>query len=101
MDLVEEHPFVAVVMVRVVALFPLTLLNYGFGTTRMRFTYYLAVSSIMTIPGVALYSGVGHLLYRRLAGESISPGTIAWLVGFAVAAILLAVVGKRVSARFG
>jgi uncharacterized membrane protein YdjX (TVP38/TMEM64 family) len=101
MDLVEEHPVVSVVLVRVVAVFPLTLLNYGFGTTTMKFWRYIAVSSVMTLPGVALYSGFGHVLQRRLAGESISPLSIAWLVGFAGAGIVLALLARRYRARYG
>lgn len=100
MDLVERHPYTAVLLVRALAVFPLTLLNYGFGTTKIRFARYLAISILMTLPGVALYTGVGNIIGLRVVGESVSAWNVVWVVVFGLISLGVAIAIKRRRLRF-
>ena len=95
LDMAERHPFTVVLIVRSVAVFPLTLMNYGFGATGVRFRHFIAYSTLTTIPGAALYSGLGHVLYRGLAGQGVGMGIVVWLAGFTALVVTGAVAARR------
>jgi uncharacterized membrane protein YdjX (TVP38/TMEM64 family) len=84
--LTRRHGAVMVAITRLVPLFPFTLLNYGFGLTRVRFRTYLFWSWLCMLPGTVLYVVGGDALTR-----GVSQGKVPWtLVGvIAVVAVTL------------
>lgn len=78
--LVREQGFLVVALVRLAPVFPLNLLNYGLGATRMRFRTYLIASLVVSLPGVALYAGTGAAARRFLEHGGLPWWAIAGLV---------------------
>ena len=101
MRLVERHSIAAIMLVRAVAVFPLTLLNYGFGATKMKFWTYLGVSAVMMVPGASMYAGLGRALGAHLAEEPVSWQNLAWIAAFAAVGGALALYLRRRPARLG
>jgi uncharacterized membrane protein YdjX (TVP38/TMEM64 family) len=86
----SEHGAIMVAITRLVPLFPFTLLNYGFGLTRVPFRTYVLWSWVCMLPGTILYVVGADAVTRGLA-----EGRVPWpLVGViaSVAAILFIVV---------
>jgi uncharacterized membrane protein YdjX (TVP38/TMEM64 family) len=52
--LTEEHGFVLVGLTRLIPLFPFTLLNYGFGLTKVSFKTYVFWSWLCMLPGTII-----------------------------------------------
>jgi uncharacterized membrane protein YdjX (TVP38/TMEM64 family) len=88
-EMTEKQGIFIVAITRLVPLFPFTLLNYGFGLTKVSFRTYLFWSWLCMIPGTIVFVVGGDAIMRAL-----SEGTIPWiLVGVVViAAICLGVI---------
>ncbi|MBI5154946.1 TVP38/TMEM64 family protein [Candidatus Poribacteria bacterium] len=95
--MIERNAVLVVAFLRLAPVFPVNLLNYGLGATRMRFRQYFLVSLVMTIPGALLYAGVGDILKATLAGAPVSHALIAVL---GTLAILSVGTGLHVKRRF-
>jgi uncharacterized membrane protein YdjX (TVP38/TMEM64 family) len=89
----ERYGAVMVAITRLVPLFPYTLLNYGFGLTRVRFRTYVMWSWLCMLPGTVLYVVGADAVTRGLA-----EGRVPWaLVGVVAAtAVALTLVVRRV-----
>jgi uncharacterized membrane protein YdjX (TVP38/TMEM64 family) len=94
-ELVEAHPIASVVIVKSAPVFPLNMLIYGFGATRMSFRLYLALTVLVLLPGAALYTGLGSVLRRAAEGGGLQPAELVWLLGFVALAGTLAWYAKR------
>lgn len=64
--------FAAVLLVRLVPLFPFSVINYGAGVAGVRFSSYLAATALGIIPGTVVYTGLGGSL-----GDPASP--VLWI----------------------
>ncbi len=51
----ERHGVMIVALTRLIPLFPFTLLNYGFGLTRVRLVTYVVFSWLFMLPGTAMF----------------------------------------------
>ncbi|MFI7359514.1 TVP38/TMEM64 family protein [Streptomyces avidinii] len=81
--------FVAVLLVRLVPLFPFSLINYGAGVAGVRFSSYVTATALGIIPGTVVYTGLGGSL-----GDPGSPGL--WI---ALGALLVLSAGGWWAAR--
>jgi uncharacterized membrane protein YdjX (TVP38/TMEM64 family) len=90
-QLTEDHGMIMVGLTRLIPLFPFTLLNYGFGLTKVSFKTYVFWSWLCMLPGTiivvvgtdavtqALFEG--HISYELIGVVAIaaaSLGLIAW-----------------------
>lgn len=83
--LTERHGAVMVAITRLVPLFPFTLLNYGFGLTRVPLVTYVFWSWLCMIPGTVLYVVGGDTVVRALAEGRIPWPLVGVLAGTVVA----------------
>lgn len=91
-EMTNQHGAIMVAITRLVPIFPFTLLNYGFGLTRVSFRTYLLWSWLCMLPGTALYVVGADAVTKGLAD-----GQVPWsLVGVIVAvAVFLFFVVRR------
>ena len=83
-DLTERQGVFIVAITRLVPLFPFTLLNYGFGLTRVSFKTYLFWSWLCMIPWTVVFVASGDASLQWL-----SQGTIPWvLIGIIVLTVI-------------
>lgn len=83
---VEAEGWRFVAFVRLVPLFPFSLVNYGLGLTRLGFGGYLLTTAVCMLPGTAAYAWLGDAGAAALRGT----GTVRLLlIGLAVVAALL------------
>lgn len=81
-------------------IFPTSLLNYGYGLTRMRFWPCLGWIALGQAPGVFLYVYLGRLgrfgwkLWREGGAEAAPGQTALWLGGLVLSLGLTAVLGR-------
>lgn len=87
-QMTEKHGAIMVALTRLVPIFPFSLLNYGFGLTRVPFRTYLFWSWLCMLPGTLLYVVGADALTKGLA-----QGRVPWplVAGAAVAAVVLTV----------
>jgi uncharacterized membrane protein YdjX (TVP38/TMEM64 family) len=79
-QLTEDHGMIMVGLTRLIPLFPFTLLNYGFGLTRVSFKTYVFWSWLCMIPGTILV-----VVGTDVLTQGITQGHIPWeLVGVLV-----------------
>ena len=84
-NMTEKHGAVIVAITRLVPLFPFTILNYGFGLTKISFKIYLLWSWLCMLPGTVLFV-VGADAFTK----GISRGKVPWaLIGILAVVILL------------
>ncbi|WAX77477.1 TVP38/TMEM64 family protein [Streptomyces sp. KMM 9044] len=82
--------FAAVLLLRLVPLFPFSVINYGAGVAGVRFSSYLTATALGIVPGTVVYAGLGGSLR-----DPISPGL--WI---ASGGLLLLSAGGWWAARF-
>lgn len=94
-QLTEKHGAMIVALTRLVPIFPFTLLNYGFGLTRVPFGTYLFWSWLCMLPGTALY-----VVGADAITKGVSQGKVPWpLVGGAVVAAIILTILVRTARR--
>ncbi|MEU3143073.1 MULTISPECIES: TVP38/TMEM64 family protein [unclassified Streptomyces] len=81
--------FAAVLVLRLVPLFPFSVINYGAGVAGVRFSSYVSATALGIIPGTLVYTGLGGSL-----GEPASP--VLWI---ALGALLVLSAGGWWAAR--
>lgn len=59
---VSRRGFVAVLILRLVPLFPFGVINYGAGVASLRFPSYVAATALGIVPGTLVYVGLGGAL---------------------------------------
>jgi uncharacterized membrane protein YdjX (TVP38/TMEM64 family) len=84
-QLTEEQGMVIVGLTRLIPLFPFTLLNYGFGLTKVSFKTYVFWSWLCMIPGTIIV-----VVGTDVLTQEITQGRIPWeLVGVLVITALI------------
>lgn len=83
----EGWRFVA--FVRLVPVFPFSLLNYALGLTRIGFFEYLIASAVCMLPGAFAYTYLGYAGREAAAHGAAAIRTVAIAIGLLVAAALL------------
>ncbi|MEM7697167.1 MAG: TVP38/TMEM64 family protein [Verrucomicrobiota bacterium] len=84
---VADEGWKIVGLTRLSPIFPFTLLNYGFGVTRVKFVHYLLASWIGMLPGTVLYVYIGSL--GKAASEAGGKTPTEWaLYGVGLVATL-------------
>jgi uncharacterized membrane protein YdjX (TVP38/TMEM64 family) len=77
---VADEGWKIVLLTRLSPVFPFTLLNYGFGITRVKLSHYVLASWIGMIPGTVMYVYLGSLVNlsaghrQRTTGEWVLYG---------------------------
>lgn len=91
-EMTGRHGAIMVAITRLVPIFPFSLLNYGFGLTRVSFWTYVFWSWLCMLPGTVLYV-VGADAFTK----GLQQGEIPWpLLGtVVVAGIILALLVRR------
>lgn len=84
----EEYGAILVAIVRLIPLFPFSLVNYGFGLTRISFGVYVFFSWLCMIPGTILYVAGGDAI-KTLIIEGVVPWRLLTVVGIIVIALYL------------
>lgn len=74
----SRHGFTAVLVLRLVPLFPFGLVNYGAGALGVRFWPYLAATALGIAPGTVVYVALGGAL--RDSGSALLWIALAGLV---------------------
>jgi|SRR6056297_839591 len=92
-DLTERHGGLFVALVRLIPIFPFSLVNYGFGLTQVRSLIYLVYSAIFMIPGHILYVAGGDVLNDAILQDRI-PWKLMLLAG--AIAFLFLVLAKKI-----
>jgi uncharacterized membrane protein YdjX (TVP38/TMEM64 family) len=89
-QLTEDQGFIIVGITRLIPLFPFTLLNYGFGLTKVSFKTYVFWSWLCMIPGTIIV-----VVGADAITQGITEGRIPWtLVGVVlIAALILSLIG--------
>jgi uncharacterized membrane protein YdjX (TVP38/TMEM64 family) len=76
----EEHGFVLVGLTRLIPLFPFTLLNYGFGLTKVSFKTYVFWSWLCMLPGTIIV-----VVGTDAITQGLNQGRIPWeLIGVCI-----------------
>ena len=85
-------------MLRFVPVFPLLLINFGMGLTRMRAWTFYWVSQLGMLPGQILFAGAGsHLAALESPPDVFSPGVVAVLLLIAVLPLAVRSLARRLS----
>jgi uncharacterized membrane protein YdjX (TVP38/TMEM64 family) len=83
-DLTEKQGMFIVAITRLVPLFPFTLLNYGFGLTKISFRTYLFWSWLCMLPWTVVFVASGDASLQWL-----SKGTVPWiLIGYIITTVI-------------
>lgn len=85
---VEEEGWRFVAFVRLVPVLPFSLVNYGFGLTRLRLLVYLSVSVVCMLPGTLAYSWLGASGAAALGGKGSVQVVLAAIALLATLAML-------------
>jgi uncharacterized membrane protein YdjX (TVP38/TMEM64 family) len=74
-NLTEKHGLIFVAITRLVPLFPFTLLNYGFGLTKVSFRTYIFWSWLCMLPWTIVFVGGTDAILQWF-----SNGTVPWVL---------------------
>ncbi len=91
-ELTAKHGELIVAVTRLVPVFPFTLLNYGFGLTKINFTTYLFWSWLCMLPGTVLYV-VGADIFTKALETGKAP--LPLIIFVLAVAIILTLVAKK------
>lgn len=59
-----------VAFLRLVPVFPYTVINYLLGLTRIPFRHYILASVVFTVPSTIIYTWIGHAGRQAIAGDT-------------------------------
>lgn len=91
-ELTAKHGEVIVAVTRLVPIFPFTLLNYGFGLTKIKFTTYLLWSWLCMLPGTVLYV-TGADIFTRAIETGKAP--VPLMIFAAAIAVILTLTARK------
>ncbi|MCJ8312880.1 MAG: TVP38/TMEM64 family protein [Saccharospirillaceae bacterium] len=74
---VDKEGWRFIAMVRLVPLFPFSILNYALGLTRIRISVYVITSFICMAPGSLAYNYLGHATAQSISGTADLKQTIS------------------------
>ncbi|MEW6338549.1 MAG: TVP38/TMEM64 family protein [Acidobacteriota bacterium] len=80
----DEHGAIVVAITRLIPIFPFTLLNYGFGLTRVPFRTYVLWSWLCMLPGTILYVVGADAVVKGLAEGRVPWPLIGVVAGMAI-----------------
>lgn len=86
-ELTEKHGGAIVHITRLVPLFPFTLLNYGFGLTKVKFKTYALGSWLCMLPGTIMF-----VVGADAVSTAIREGRVPWLLIAVFSAAIVIVV---------
>lgn len=91
-QLTEEHGAIIVAITRLIPLFPFSLLNYGFGLTRIPFWTYVFWSWLCMLPGTVLY-----VVGTDAVSSGFAQGKIPWtlVVILAITIVIITVLVRQ------
>ena len=72
-ELVDKHGSLVTFLIRLVPIFPSSMLNYGFGLTRVAFGTFVISTWIGMLPGIALY-----VMGTDLVAKGFTHGHLPW-----------------------
>ena len=87
-DAVAEGGWKMVVLVRLSAVLPFSLVNYALGLSKIRFSHYLAASWIGMVPGILLNVYVGSFVGKIILDGHRQKSPAEWIL-FAVGLIAM------------
>ena len=74
---VDKEGWRFIALVRLVPLFPFSILNYALGLTRIRISVYVITSFICMAPGSLAYNYLGHATAQSISGTADLKQTIS------------------------
>ena len=84
-QLTQDHGVIMVAITRLVPFFPFTLLNYGFGLTKVSFKTYVFWSWLCMIPGTIIF-----VVGADAITQTITQGRVPWtLIGVVIIACII------------
>jgi uncharacterized membrane protein YdjX (TVP38/TMEM64 family) len=89
---IEQNGFMAVLILRLVPIFPFNFINYGCGLTRLRFSDYLIASFIGMLPGTFAYCYAANAAVKIRLSDPSSFLKSDVLIPFGLFLILIVVV---------
>ncbi|HEX5514395.1 MAG TPA: TVP38/TMEM64 family protein [Gammaproteobacteria bacterium] len=96
---VEAEGWRFVAFVRLVPIFPFSLINYGLGLTRLHFGMYLTTTVVCMLPGTFAYAYLGDAGAEALGGEGTVRTALIGLALLAVLALLPRLVRRLLNGR--
>lgn len=84
-----KHPIKIVAISRLVPIFPIPLLSYIWGLTKVNFWIYLIMTMICPIPETIFLTTGGHLLKETITAGSLDLKNIAILAGAGIFLVLV------------
>ena len=94
---VEAEGWRFVAFVRLVPLFPFSLLNYALGLTRIRLFHYVVTSFVCMLPGAIAYTYLGYAGRNAVAGGEGTIRNILLALGFIAVVAFMPGFIKRLS----
>ena len=67
---VETDGWQFVAFVRLVPIFPYTIVNYLLGVTRIPFHHYMLATVVFMLPSTVAYTWIGHASREAVAGDT-------------------------------
>lgn len=96
-DLTEKYGAIMVAATRLTPLFPATVLNYGFGVTKVRFSTYFLTTLVSMIPGTLMYVLGADIVSKMISDVGVSAELVLWMiVSVLFCAVVFLIVRKRV-----
>lgn len=92
---VETDGWQFVAFVRLVPIFPYTIINYLLGLTRIPFLHYLLASIVFMLPSTLVYTWIGHASSEAMSGDA---NNLRYAL-FALALIAVVIVAPRLYKR--
>lgn len=93
-DVLSSRGFVAVLMVRLIPLFPFNVVNLVSGVTALKLRDYVLATAIGIVPGVALLAALGGSI-----DDPTSPVFLGALAGFVALTVVSGLTARRMRAR--
>lgn len=95
-EMTGKHGAIMVAITRLVPIFPFSLLNYGFGLTRVKFWTYVLWSGLCMLPGTILYVVGADAFTKGLEKGEVPWPLVGALLGAAAILTLLVRYARRI-----
>src|SRR5690606_34958886 len=93
--MIERRSVMVVAFLRLVPVFPVNLLNYGLGSSSMKFRVYFVASLILSIPGAAMYAWLGEAANQVWRTGHVSWSAVSVIASLAAASLALLFFARR------
>lgn len=96
-DLTSKYGAIMVAATRLTPFFPATVLNYGFGVTKVTFTTYFLSTLVSMIPGTVMYVLGADIVGKMISDVGVSAELAVWvIVSVLFCAVVFLIVRKRI-----